>query len=48
MLHEILISLALGLVLIPQSHVLAQDRFRPLTQEMLNQPDPADWLMWRG
>ena len=22
--------------------------FRPLTQEMLNNPDPQDWLMWRG
>ena len=27
----------------------AQDReFQPLTQEMLNNPDPNDWLMWRG
>ena len=25
-----------------------QDAFRPLTQAMLNDPDPADWLMWRG
>jgi alcohol dehydrogenase (cytochrome c) len=48
MFHKILRSLALGLVLILQSHVIAQDSFRPLTQEMLNQPDPADWLMWRG
>jgi alcohol dehydrogenase (cytochrome c) len=22
--------------------------FQPLTQEILNNPDPADWLMWRG
>ena len=22
--------------------------FRPVTQDMLNDPDPADWLMWRG
>ena len=22
--------------------------FRPLTQEILNEPDPDDWLMWRG
>ena len=22
--------------------------FRPVTQAMLNDPDPADWLMWRG
>ena len=22
--------------------------FRPLTQAMLNAPDPADWVMWRG
>ena len=34
--------------------VLAQDRqiqsrqFQPLTQDMLNNPDPNDWLMWRG
>ena len=27
---------------------LAQGTFRPLTQAMLNDPDPADWLMWRG
>ena len=27
----------------------AQDRrFQPLTQDMLNNPDPNDWLMWRG
>ena len=26
----------------------AQRTFRPLTQAMLNNPDPADWLMWRG
>ena len=24
-----------------------RDDFRPVTQEMLNNPDPADWLMWR-
>ena len=22
--------------------------FTPLTQDMLNDPDPNDWLMWRG
>ncbi|MCH7890736.1 MAG: hypothetical protein IH921_04455, partial [Gemmatimonadetes bacterium] len=26
----------------------AQGTFRPLTQAMLNDPDPADWVMWRG
>ena len=26
----------------------AQRVFRPLTQAMLNDPDPADWVMWRG
>lgn len=29
--------------------VLAQERgFQPLTQDMLDNPDPDDWLMWRG
>ena len=29
--------------------VLAQQNsFQPLTQEELNNPDPEDWLMWRG
>ena len=22
--------------------------FQPLSQEMLNNPEPEDWLMWRG
>ena len=26
----------------------ARDAFRPLTQAMLNDPDPSDWVMWRG
>jgi alcohol dehydrogenase (cytochrome c) len=26
----------------------SQTPFRPLTQAMLNDPDPADWVMWRG
>ncbi len=25
-----------------------QREFRPLTQDMLDHPDPEDWLMWRG
>ena len=25
-----------------------QSSFRALTQDQLNNPDPEDWLMWRG
>ncbi len=48
MLRNILFSLVLGSVLFPYSLTNAQNGFRPLTQDMLNQPDPEDWLMWRG
>ena len=44
--------LAVILVLLLSTSVNAQtdtsSAFRPLTQEMLNNPDPQDWLMWRG
>ena len=26
---------------------LAQNAFTPVTSQVLAQPDPADWLMWR-
>ena len=29
------------------TQVQVQDRYRPVTQEALNDPDPADWPMWR-
>ena len=47
-MRKILIRLVLGLLLFPLSPVNAQTAFRPLTQDMLNQPNPEDWLMWRG
>ena len=28
--------------------VVEQSSFRPITEAMLGNPDPADWLMWRG
>lgn len=37
--------------LVTGSVVFAQENltgFQPVTQEMLNSPDAADWLMWRG
>ncbi len=49
---SLLIGLLLALTLPAHLEVSAQDRgqdaFRPLTQAMLNDPDPSDWLMWRG
>ncbi len=47
-----LVGLLLALVAVTPAEAIAQDTaqrtFRPLTQAMLNDPDPADWLMWRG
>lgn len=49
---KIIICVALSLVLLTATQVNAQNKrqitFRPLTQEMLNNPNPEDWLMWRG
>ncbi|MYA66511.1 MAG: hypothetical protein F4Y22_04455, partial [Gammaproteobacteria bacterium] len=43
--RPVFLILLLGVV----SMANAQDRqFRPLTQDMLDNPDPNDWLMWRG
>jgi len=35
-------------MLILPIQVYGQIDFRPLTQDILNNPDPEDWLMWRG
>ena len=47
-----LIGLLLALTAMTPLEVSAQDRaqtaFRPLTQAILNDPGPSDWLMWRG
>lgn len=42
-------ALMLSLVLIPSGQVLAQpnNAFVPVTDAMLQDPAPADWLMWR-
>lgn len=47
-------ALLAGLVLLSGAHVLAQGNqqqrtieFTPITDEMLLDPDPADWIMWR-
>ncbi len=49
---KVLTALILGFAMLAPLETSAQDRtqraFRPLTQAMLNDPDPADWLMWRG
>ena len=46
------VVLMLALTLFAHLEVSAQNRgqnaFLPVTQAMLNDPDPADWLMWRG
>ena len=43
--RPVLPFLLLGLVAMAN----AQEReFQPLTQDMLDNPDPDDWLMWRG
>ena len=46
------VCLTLALIAMALPGVSGQDRsqnaFRPVTQTMLNEPDPADWLMWRG
>ena len=41
--------LLIGLLLIAQGRAPAQpgDDFVPVTDAMLQEPDPADWLMWR-
>ncbi len=43
-----LVGLVLVLVTYAPEGVNAQTPFRPLTQALLNDPDPADWVMWRG
>ena len=49
---RLLLGLLLAVAVIAPLEVSAQDSvqntFRPLTQAMLNDPDPSDWLMWRG
>lgn len=43
------VCLALVWLLINMAHAQSGDTaFTPLSQEQLNNPDPADWLMWRG
>lgn len=46
LVSSLLIAIALNSSLQAQSQT--QIDFRPITQEMLNDPDPEDWLMWRG
>ena len=50
--NEKLAGILLLLVLVPffdsQGQTSLTSDFRPLTQEMLNNPNPDDWLMWRG
>ena len=51
LLHVTRFAVAVALTLFPYLETSAQptgDDFRPVTQAMLNDPDPADWLMWRG
>ena len=48
LLVGLLLALAVGPPLQASAQDTAQRTFRPLTQAMLNNPDPADWLMWRG
>ncbi len=43
-----LAALLTGLAGVLPAEANAQRSFRPITQAMLNDPDPADWLMWRG
>ena len=47
-----LVGLTLAVAVFTPPEVSAQDHgqntFRPLTQAMLNDPDPSDWLMWHG
>ena len=41
----VLVLLLLGVNALAPAQEL---QFQPLTQDMLNNPDPNDWLMWRG
>ena len=42
--------LAFVLIVFPYTEVNAQNRgpFRPITQAMLDDPNPDNWMMWRG
>ena len=45
-----LLMLGLAAALIPTLTVMAQEQtkpFVPVTDEMLQKPNPSDWLMWR-
>ena len=49
--HATRFALAVALTSFPSLETNAQrpaGDFRPVTQAMLNDPDPEDWLMWRG
>ena len=47
---RLVLSLLIAIALISSLQAQSQTQidFRPLTQEMLNDPEPEDWLMWRG
>ena len=47
-LPTVVISLSLISSFDANAQSSRQIDFVPLTQEVLNNPDPADWLMWRG
>ena len=43
-----LASATLALALVPgAAHAQSPDEFVPVTDEMLQDPSPGDWLMWR-
>lgn len=41
-------ALALALTAVSGSALLAQEAFTPVTDEMLANPNPEDWIHWRG
>jgi PQQ-dependent dehydrogenase (methanol/ethanol family) len=48
-MKRITVAIAFLVLLVPAFHSIGQQapRFVPVTDEMLQNPDPADWLMWR-
>ena len=48
LLHATVLGVFLTFPLMLCAQTPLQVSFKPLTQDILNNPAPEDWLMWRG
>ena len=45
---EFLLVIAISASISGFSQISSAQDFKPVSQDILNNPDPEDWLMWRG